>query len=884
MKKRYIISLIVLLLSSVANLNAQIKVDAPSVVGLDEQFKITFTLGGKPSGFEWTQGDNFQLVWGPQTGSSTSISIVNGKTTRSSQYTYTYVLIPRANGNFSLPAAHAVVNGKDVYSKAPHIEVVSNGSSSQGSSASTGGSSSVPGTSQGSSQSSQASGASDLFMRFSLSRTSAVVGEPITATLKLYTRVDISGFEDAKFPTFNGFWAQETEAPQNISFVRESVGDRIYNAAVLRKWVIIPQKTGAISIEPAELICLVQERISYGGGSIFDGFFDDFQTTRKRVTSSAYTVNVSALPAGAPVSFTGAVGTYSISAKLSTDSLKVHDAASLSITVSGKGNVALVGAPKVKFPPDSELYDTKTSDKVDAGSGGMSGSKVFEYPFIPRSYGEFEIEPIEFSYFDIKARKYVTLTTGPIPYKVAKGNAPESPVSPEGVNIPVGGNKKSVKNLNEDIRFISTKVPELSSESTFIVGTPVFWGIAAIILVLGAMAYILVSTSRKNRSDQVRVKTRGASKVAKKRLAAADAYLSKDLYSAFYEELHKALLGYASDKMNIGAADLSKEGIAEAFGKAGVEKGVVAEYVFLLDACEYARYAPSQGNAAMKESYDRAVVALSAIESAMKSSNMKKGISGAAISALIAVVLLPLSSVSAYAGTEYVDSLWNKAVGAYSAADYITAQQTFCSIAELGLSSPELYTNIADSYYKNGMIAQAILYYERALKLDPSFKGAKYNLEIVQQKTQDRIESVPEFFLTTWNRALCYSFPSNVWTLMFFIFLALTVAMLLLFFLARSSAWRKTGFFVSIAAFLLSAVCLTDAIWQKKEFESRDSAIVYKAVSSVKSAPSSESGSDLFIIHEGTKVRILDTVGEWTNISIADGREGWLRSSDIEVI
>ena len=538
MKNKFIISLFVLLLLPAAGLDAQIRMDAPSVVGLDEQFKITFTLGEKPSSFEWTQGDNFQLVWGPQTGSSTSISIVNGKTTKSSQYTYTYVLIPRANGNFSLPAAHAVVGGKDVYSKAPHIEVVSNGSSSQGGASSQSGTATVPGTSQGSSQSSGTANASDLFMKFSLSRTSAVVGEPITATLKLYTRVDISGFEDAKFPSFNGFWAQETEAPQNISFVRESVGDRIYNAAVLRKWVIIPQKTGAISIEPAELICLVQERISYGGGSIFDGFFDDFQTTRKRVTSAAYTVNVSALPAGAPSSFTGAVGTYSISAKLSTDSLKVHDAASLTVTVTGKGNVALVGAPKVKFPPDSEVYDTKTSDKIDAGSGGMSGSKIFEYPFIPRSHGEFEIEPVEFTCYDIKARKYVTLTTGPIPYKVSKGNDSDIPVSSEGVNIPVGS-KKSVKNLNEDIRFISTKVPQLSSESTFIVGTPLFWGTSILILALGAVAYFLISTLRKNRADKVRVKTKGASKVARKRLAAAGDYLDKNLYTAFYEELLK---------------------------------------------------------------------------------------------------------------------------------------------------------------------------------------------------------------------------------------------------------------------------------------------------------------------------------------------------------
>ncbi len=864
---------ILLLLTAAVTVKAQIKVDAPGVVGLNEQFNITFTLSEKPASFEWTPGDAFQLVWGPQTGQSTSISIVNGKTSKESKYTYTYVLLPRKAGTFSLPAAHAVTGGDDVYSKAPRIEVVSDGG---GAAQAGGGQQSTQEDSQREpSNGSQPAQQSDIFMRFSLSRTSAVVGEPITATLKLFTRGSIAGFEDAKFPSFNGFWAQEVEAPQNIEFRRESLDGKIYNTAVLRRWILIPQKSGVISIDPAELVCLVQQRVSTGGNSIFDGFFDDYQTFRKRVLSSAYKVTVTALPSGAPASFSGAVGKYTISASLGKDSLKVHDAASLTITVSGKGNVALVSAPKVKFPPDSEVYDVKTSDKMDAGSGGTSGTKTFEYPFIPRSHGDFEIEPIEFSYYDISARKYVTLRTEAIKYSVKPGEG-GSYVPEGGVNIPVSS-RKDVKNLSEDIHYISTKLPELSSESSFLVGTGLFIFLALAIVALAAICYVLVSRLRRERADVALVRTRGASKAAKKRLAMANSYLAKNLYSAFYEELHKALLGYAGDKLNIGAADLSKESIASAFEAAGAPSELIGEYTAILDVCEFARYSPDGGNAAMKESYDKAAGIISSLDA-----NMKRQ-TGAHARKLMILALLLAPGAALHAGqNEYVDSLWTAAVSSYAGGDYAAAADTFTAIEALGLASPELYTNIADANFKQRNVANAILYYERALKMDPSYKDAKYNLEIARQMTQDRIDAVPEFFLRSWSRKLCYAMPSNAWAVLFLVMLSLGCALTVIFLLSSRSLPRRLSFFAGIAAFLLAVPCIINAQWQKNDYEHRDTAIVFRPVCSAKSAPSG--ANDLFILHEGTKVEILDTVGEWTNIAIADGREGWVLSRDITII
>jgi len=385
--------------ASAAFAQTSIKVQVPNVVAVDEQFNISFIVEGEnaPSDFSWCQGDDFQLVWGPQKGTSTSITIVNGKRTRSSQHTYTYILIPRKAGTFTIPTATANVKGEQIQSARTTIEVVSGGASSGN--ASSGGQSSGSAQDGGSSSRAASTGEiarDDLFLRLSLSRTNVVVGEPITATLKLYQRVNIAGFEDAKFPTFNGFWSQEVLAPTTIDFKRESYNNSIYNTAVLRSYVLIPQQSGDITIDPAELVCLVNVRTgSSRSNSIFDSFFeDDYRTIRKRVTSESYKVHVSKLPAGAPASFGGGVGSFSIKAALSKDSLRTHDAGSLIVTISGKGNVSLLEAPKIAFPPDFEVYDAKVTDNTDSSTGRTSGSKSFEYPFIPRSHGTFTLGPV----------------------------------------------------------------------------------------------------------------------------------------------------------------------------------------------------------------------------------------------------------------------------------------------------------------------------------------------------------------------------------------------------------------------------------------------------------------------------------------------------------
>ena len=261
-----------------------IRVEAPNLVASDEQFNISFIVEGEnaPSDFQWSPGDDFQLVWGPQKGTSTSVSIVNGKRSKSSRTSFTYVLMPKRTGTFTLPAASATLKGDRISSPAVRIEVASGGRSQA----------QAPSGQQSSgTQKPRQSGeisSEDIFMRLTLSKTSVVVGEGIEAVLKLYQRVNVAGFEDAKFPGFNGFWSNVTQSPNNIEFRRESIGGEIFNTAVLRAWNLIPQKQGDMVIEPAELVCLINVRKpSQSTGSIFDSFFQDRRLSAGEWASSA---------------------------------------------------------------------------------------------------------------------------------------------------------------------------------------------------------------------------------------------------------------------------------------------------------------------------------------------------------------------------------------------------------------------------------------------------------------------------------------------------------------------------------------------------------------------------------------------------------------------
>lgn len=866
--KRYICAMLLFLGAVTSFAQNSLTVDAPRVVTADETFRIVFTADGRMSDFNWPGSQDFTIVWGPQSGSMSSTSIVNGKRTSTHQETYTYVMQAKGPGKFTIPAATATVDHSECSSGAFSIEVVAGETASSASSQDSYDNQARNDASSQAAVTGTVSG-EDIFLRLSVAKTTLVKGEPTVATLKLYTRADIAGFEDVHFPTFDGFWNKEIEAPQNIEFSRENVNGAIYNSALLRRYMLIPQKVGTLTIDPAELICQIRIMTAAAPRSIFDSFFDSYQTVRKRLSTPAVHIKVNPLPAGAPASFKGGVGDFKMNVSLNRNDLKSHEAASLIVTVSGKGNISMLEAPVLNLPPDFELYDTKTSD--NSSYDGTSGTRTFEFPFIPRSHGEFTIDPVEYSYYDISKGRYVTLRSDPVTVSIAKGNETDG----GGVVMP-GVSRRDVKNIAEDIRFISTDLPSFRKDGRFFAGSPLFWGLLALVVALYFLAAAIIRAVEVRKGDVVGNRNRRANRMARARLKQAGEYLGRNLPSAYYEELHKAVLGYVSDKLSIPSADLSRDRINSALAGYGVDDALVSRLSAVLDACEFARYAPDQEHTAMENLYNESINVISEIDG-----KVKKTASGTARGAAAALLLLCSTVAGLNAGTP--ESVWKSACDEYTAGNYSSALESFRAIETAGCISPDLYYNMANSAYKSNDIAHAVLYYEKCLKLDPSHRDAANNLEMVRQFTSDKIDVVPEFILVSWIKDLRSVSSADGWAWMTLLFALVSVALFLVFKFAQRLSVRKVSFIAACVTCLIAVAALAFSLSGKRAATAETKAVMTAPAYSVKSSPG-DAGKSLFMLHEGTVVSLLDELGSWTNIELSDGRQGWVENSSFEII
>lgn len=569
-------------------------VEAPAVVALNEPFKIVYSANEEIEDFKSPDFTGFDIMAGPTPFTSRQVSIINGKRTSSYQMSYTFILRGVKEGKFVITPAMAETKKNTITSRSVTIEVIKDKEAdSQGAAASS------------------SSSAEDCFLRLSLSKNRVVKGEPVVATVELYTKVPIVGINSYKFPSFNGFWSQEIESPQSIQFERKSYDGTIYDVALLKKYMLLPQQDGVIEIEPATMVAEVQVRSQGGGNSFFDDFFESYSTAKRRLSTSRQKVTVSPLPSNAPSSFKGGVGKFEMNVESSLDTLSLHEAASLRLIISGSGNVNLTDAPDVVFPQDFEVYDVKTEDRTNSSSGGTQGSKLFEYPFIPRVPGDYVIPPVEFSYYDIAGGKYRTLKTKEIRIHV-KADPSIQQNAAGGVVSGVG--KQSVKVLGEDIRYIKMSSAGLKNGHRFVVGSLFYWISVAAVAVLAAVLYFVLAAYRRRRGDAALTRTRKATKIAKARLKSASDLLGKKLYTAFYEELHRTLAGFIADKLLLNHSEMSKAEIESKLLEKGVEKEYIDKLMALLDACEFARYAPATSFEEMDKHYRDALELVSYLE------------------------------------------------------------------------------------------------------------------------------------------------------------------------------------------------------------------------------------------------------------------------------
>ena len=585
--------------------DVEFKASAPAQVIVGKPFQLTYTVNHRAKDLRAPEFTDFDYIAGPYTSQSSSTSFVNGKRTSSFTLTYTYTLIASKEGTFTIPPATIKVNGEQHTSNGVRISVLPPDQPSNASAASQNTSNSASGqTAKGGQTSNSASDlSSNIFMRTLVSKTKVHEQEAILLSYKLYfAGVDVAQLtNNTRLPEFKGFLKQELEIGE-IQTELEHYNGRNYQTAVLYRTLLFPQRSGDITIDPAQFEALLRVQNRAQVRSIFDDFFNSYTTATKALTSPSVTIHVSALPTGKPTSFSGGVGQFNISSTISTTDLQANEAVTLTLNIQGAGNMKLLKTPAVDWPEGFEVYDPKVTNNFRNTTSGVSGTKTIEYLAIPRAGGTYTIPPIQFSYYDTQDDSYKTLTTPEYTLNIARSTT-------EDANAAVVNNfvqKENIQQLGSDIRYIHSDIQYPTNKVRYpsiTFGTLAFWLCYLIPTFLAAMLFIIFRKKIKENADITRVRYKKANKVAQRRLKTASQLLKADNKTAFFEEIERAAWTYLSHRLSIPTAQLNKENIAQILANKGVSDTLIKDVLHVLSTAEFARYAPTSDHA-MQDIYN----------------------------------------------------------------------------------------------------------------------------------------------------------------------------------------------------------------------------------------------------------------------------------------
>jgi hypothetical protein len=601
-------------------LSAQIKFTStisPGTIGKGEvaELKLMVENANEVQEINPPSLKDFIVVSGPN--QESGMESINGNTR---QYTgYTYVLKPKSKGNFTIAPASAKADGKNLTSNSVKIKVVNEAT---GNSANTNSpfSSLMPFDQPvqetnfkdfvlKKGESIQDKIDKNIFVRVEANKTACYVGEPILVTCKLYTRLN-SESNNFKSPAFNGFSVIDLTTQNNNNYVLEKLNGRQYNVYTLRKVQLYPLQQGALDLESASVEnsvrfikedYLTSNETSDPFGYLYrkviplEAILDEKVTLR----SKPIRIDVKPLPVlNRPSSFNGAVGNFTISAQVEKNKFKTDDAGKLNIVISGEGNLALMNAPEISWPAGIEGYDPSVKNELNRLSVPISGEKVYDYPFTVVKEGSYTLPPIEYSFFDPATGKYKTISTTPLPITALKGSG-KKPVLP-----------RSVENNNRSENFWTSFV----SKNQFII-------VALFLLVL--TGFLFWFTARKKKEKQVsfdiiqqikKDQPAEESLLFLKPLQRTEASLMNNDTVQFYEALNKELHVFLANKLQLTAATMNKQNLAEALMNDGVTVAESNSIQQLLDDVCLQLYTPFADQAQMQQFYDRAINVVESFE------------------------------------------------------------------------------------------------------------------------------------------------------------------------------------------------------------------------------------------------------------------------------
>ena len=853
--KRYL--LVVSLMMITWAVSAQtLTANAPSQVQNGENFRLTYTVNtSNASDFRIGEiPEALEIITGPYTSEQSNFQMVNGHTSSSSSITYTYILCANKNGSFTIPAARVHANGKTITSNPLKVTV-------SGKAAGTGNAPKMHDDYDDRPQMRAAGtpiSGSDLFIKVSANKQRVHEQEPILLTYKVYTLVDLTQLE-GKMPDLTGFHSQEVKMPQQKSFHIESVNGRNYRCVTWSQYVMYPQMTGDLEIPSITFNgTVIQQNRNVDPFEAFLNGGSGYVEVKRSIKAPGLKIHVDPLPKR-PDNFSGGVGKFNISGQLNKTEVKANDPITVRVVVGGVGNLKLIKQPVVNFPKDFDKYDPKVTDKTKLTANGVEGNMIYDFLAVPRNQGKYTIPPVEFTYYDVAANAYKTIKTQAFELEVEKGDGNG------GTAVDFTDEK------NQDIHAIKTgKVVRKDAASLFF-GSASYWIVLALLLAAFIALMIIFRRRAIENADIVKMRGKKANKVANKRLRAAHKLMVAGKQGEFYDEVLRALWGYMGDKLNIPVSELSHDNIADKLAEHHVDEQTVNSFIEALDECEFERYAPGDAAGNMNKTYESAATAIEKIEEVMKKKNTRTR------GTLVLLTLLFLFPTTIQAVTK------QDADAEYSKGNYQQAIKDYEELLKAG-ESAEIYYNLGNAYYRTENITRAVLSYERALLLNPADEDIRFNLQMARSKTIDKITPESEMFFFTWYRSLVNLMTIDGWAHLAIASIILTLILALVYLFAGHLTLRKIGFYGGVLFLIIFLLSNLFAFQQKQMLMKRNGAIVTAPSVTIKKTPVANS-ADQGVIHEGTRVDIIDdTMRDWKEIHLADGREGWIPATQIEKI
>ncbi len=551
-------------------------------MGIHQRVRIEYNINKQGAdNFALPEFKNFEVVGGPST--SVSQSWINGKSTYSQGYTY--ILKPTKIGTFTLPPGTIEYNGKTLSSNTVVIDVVSEDE--------------IPKDPNDPSF----IASQNLHLVTEISKRNPYLGEPIYVEYRLYFTRNIglsSGWNFKEIPQYEGFWNHDIEFDQN-ELKETTYKGQPYRYVVLKKALLIPQKSGKLNIEPFNLDINVQVptgRADFFGNPILRNVTHSTHSKTQRI-------KVKELPLeGKPANFSGAVGDFELLVSLTKDILRANESTQLKTTVKGRGNLQLFDLPKIETPVELEVYTPERKENVAIRSNGISGSITDSYTIVPEYRGKYKIPEISFSYFSLKEKKYKTITNKALVIDVAEGKALPGGVSQNVAEAPQAQVQQKVTvNKDNNFQYISTKTNFKPIVKKDFYRSKLYYFLLLFPFFMIPLGILLGYIKEKRDKDVVGQRLRNADKKARKFLAQAKKQMDKK--EGFYIALEKALHNFLKAKLNIETTEISKERITEILEEKNVSPETIKAFISVLNDCDFARYAPTN-EAMMQQDYEKA--------------------------------------------------------------------------------------------------------------------------------------------------------------------------------------------------------------------------------------------------------------------------------------